>query len=203
MDDGSRIQQEDERLAQGDQGSVDPFPPSTPFVSPRVEDEAVAGDPVQEQGSPAATRTPPPGYENVAPELWPDENGKPPELTPELLRRLRGKYFTVRHPLLKDCGHRLDMINEPRHRNCENCWFQWFNSHPGLVEVADQMFRTQGKVAIEGMRGKRFVRMFVRYMATVIHFMKQEGRLPNESSNQATPAEGTPSLSFGGSDIPQ
>jgi hypothetical protein len=122
-------------------------------------------------------RTAPEGYENVAPELWPDEDGKPPKLTEALMRQLRGKYFTVKHPRLETCGHKYDPINEPRHRNCENCWFQFLNTHPQLVETADQFFRTQGKKAMIGMRGEHFVKMFVRYMATVIHMMNEERAL--------------------------
>jgi hypothetical protein len=105
------------------------------------------------------------------------------------MKRLRGRYFTVKHVLLTDCGHKMDMINEPRHRHCENCWFQWFNRHPQLIEVADQMFREQGKKAMEGLRGAHFVKMFVRYMATIIQFMKEEGRLPSDVSER-TPGSG-------------
>ena len=119
-------------------------------------------------------RTPPAGYEQLPQELWPDETGKPPEITPRLLRALRGRYFTVKHVLLSDCGHKMDMINEPRHRHCENCWFQWLNYHPQLVETADKMFREQGKKPLEGLRGAHFVKMFVRFMSTVIHFMNEE-----------------------------
>src|SRR5208282_4826812 len=122
--------------------------------------------------------------EKLPPELRPDENGNPPEVTPALLSKLRGKYFTVRHVRLGACGHKLDMVNEPRHRNCENCWWNFFNTHPQLVEVADQFFRTHGKKPMVGMRGEKFVKMFLRYMATIIHLMKQEGRIPSESGNQ-------------------
>jgi hypothetical protein len=123
---------------------------------------------------------------NIPPELQPDENGHPPEITPALLAKLRNRYFTVRHVFLKDCGHKLDMINEPRHRHCENCWFQWLNSHPKLIEVADQMFREQGRKPMEGLRGKQFTKMFVRYMSTVIQFMKEEGRINEQGELQSS-----------------
>ncbi len=129
---------------------------------------------------------PPAGYENIPRELWPDANGNPPQLTEKLLRKLRGKYFTVKHPRLTECDHRLDMINEPRY-NCENCWFQFFNTHPQLVEVADQFYKTHGKNAMISMRGVKFVKMFGRYMATVIHLMKEEGRLSGNNSEGTNP----------------
>lgn len=129
----------------------------------------------------------PPVDESLPPELRPDKDGNPPKITEELLRRLRGKYFTVRHPFLKDCEHKLDMINEPRHRHCENCWWTWFNSHGPLVETADQMYRTLGPQAVEALRGKTFVKMFRRFMATVYHF-KQELEKNNESAVEETVA---------------
>lgn len=161
------METQDERVVQSDEGAGNPDTPSGSESS--VEEK------------------PPAGYENLPKELWPDKDGKPPVVTEKLLRSLRNRLFTVRHVRLLDCGHRLDMINEPRHRHCENCWFQWFNRHPQLVEIADQMFREQGKGAMIGLRGKHFFKMFVRYMATVIRLMKEEGRLPSDATNQTEP----------------
>jgi hypothetical protein len=165
---------------------------NVPFVNPNAEpaSDGSASVPQEVQGEPATSG------QNLPPELQPDADGNPPKLTEKLLRSLRGKYFTVKHPVLTDCGHRLDMINEPRHRNCENCWFQWFNRHPQLIETADQFFREQGRKPMEGLRGAHFVKMFVRYMATVIHLMKEEGRINekgelNESGNQEQPVTGS------------
>ena len=36
-----------------------------------------------------------------------------------------------------------------------------------------------------GMRGECFVKMFLRYMATVINFMKQEGRINEQGELQS------------------
>lgn len=136
--------------------------------------------------------------ERIPPEFRPDENGKWPEITPKLIRQMRGKYFTVKHVALTNCGHKIDMINQPKN-NCENCWYQWFNTHPQLVETADQFFRTHGKGPLIGMRGEKFFKMFVRYMATVIHFMKEEEALKaaqektNESSGEVSGSTASPS----------
>jgi hypothetical protein len=111
--------------------------------------------------------------QRIPPELRPDAAGNPPVITEKLLRQLRNRYFTVKHVVLTNCNHRLDMINQPKN-NCENCWFQWFNTHPQLVETTDQFFRTHGKGPLIGMRGEKYCKMFVRYMATIIHFMNEE-----------------------------
>ena len=104
-------------------------------------------------------------------------NGEPspkPDLSPRGIRKLRGQYFTVRHIPLADCGHKMDVINEPRHRNCENCWFQWLNFHPQLVSTVDEAWREHGKEFVVRMRGNKFVEMYGRFMATVAHLRKEE-----------------------------
>lgn len=175
----------------------------------------VEADAASELGQPTGDQNPAPApsYDHIPPEFRPDANGKWPEITPQLIRTMRGKYFTVKHPMLTNCGHRLDMVNQPKN-NCENCWYQWFNTHPQLVETADQFFRTHGKGPLIGMRGEKFFKMFVRYMATVIHFMKEEEALKvaqektNESSsgqasgstegNEGEVAPNSPSIVEGG-----
>jgi hypothetical protein len=137
----------------------------------------------------------PEGYEGVPPELWPDASGNPPALTPQLMKRLRGKYFTVKHPRLT-CGHKLDMINQPKN-NCGECWFAFFSTHPQLVEVAHQFYQTQGRGPMVGMRGSKFVKMFERFMATMFQEMKkreQEAARVSQEQN-SIPSESQQELS--------
>ena len=131
----------------------------------------------------------------VPPELQPDKDGNPPSITPELIRQLRGKYFTVKHVRLTDCGHLLDMVNQPKN-NCETCWFNWFNSHAKLIEVADEFYRTHGKQPMIAMRGVKFVKNFLRFMATVHHFMQLEklAKEQNVTNNQEGPTLGDGTL---------
>jgi hypothetical protein len=98
----------------------------------------------------------------------------PVDLTPAGLRRLRGQYFTVRHIPLNDCGHKMDVINFPRHRNCENCVWQWLNYHPKLVEAVDEAWQKHGKQFVVNLRGEKFANLFARFMATIAYFKKQE-----------------------------
>jgi hypothetical protein len=146
----------------------------TPFVNPDSTVEGAVPEVIP--GESEAGGTPPvepdQAQEGLPPELRNDKDGNPPQLTEGLLRKLRGRYFTVRHPFLVDCGHKLDMINQPKN-NCDNCWFQFFNTHGELVKVADQFYRTHGKGAMVSMRGEKFVKNFGRFMVTVLA-MKQE-----------------------------
>ena len=109
---------------------------------------------------------------NTPSELQPDKDGNPPKIIPNLIRKLRGKYFTVKHVRLNDCGHLLDMINQPKN-NCEVCWFNWFNAHAQLVETRTSSTQKHGKGPMVAMRGVKFVKNFFRFMATVAHFMKE------------------------------
>ena len=90
------------------------------------------------------------------------------------IKELRGQYFTVRHIPLTDCGHKMDVINEPRHRTCENCFWQWMNFHPQLVSTVNEAWQEHGKEFIIRLRGKWFATMFARYMATVVRFKEEE-----------------------------
>jgi len=119
----------------------------------------------------------------------------PKQITESQLRELRGKYFTVRHPRVPECNHKSDVINEPRHRNCQHCWFSWLESHQELVKVADEAYIEQGKEFLDKMRGKTFRIMFCRYMATKLKIKKEtEQNGSSERLNRETVSE-TPSSS--------
>lgn len=112
-------------------------------------------------------------------------------ITEAQYRKMRGQYFTVRHIPLTDCGHKMDVINEPRHRNCENCFFQWMNFHPQLVQTVDEAWREHGQAFVIKLRGRWFAKMFGRYMATVIAFKKQEEAEHENRSIGGITEEGT------------
>jgi hypothetical protein len=105
-------------------------------------------------------------------------------------RKLRGQYFTVRHHKVQPCGHLLDMINEPTFRNCEACWFCFFNSHGQLVETADKAFQEQGRGFLVKMRGEKFFRMFVRFMSTIARLKKESDALQEDQNREITNSEG-------------
>lgn len=171
---------------------VNPEVPDSPVPAEAGTLETVILDTKHGKGlATVDSRTPPPGYETVPPELWPDADGNPPKLTEGLMRMLRGRYFTVRHPTIT-CGHKLDMINFPK-RNCESCLFHFFNTHPQLVEVTDQFYRTQGRGPLVAMRGEKYFKAFVRYMVTIIRLkaehdaeQKLVSREPGEDTTGTT-----------------
>lgn len=110
--------------------------------------------------------------------------GKP--LTEKQMRTLRGRYFTVKH-IPQNCGHKLDMINEPRN-NCQQCWFQWFNTHGQLCQTMDQAYHEKGLDFLISMRGKKAVKMFLKFMSTLAAWQNQMAQM--QAQQQQPPQEG-------------
>ena len=106
------------------------------------------------------------------------------KLSERQFRELRGKYFTIRHPRVKECGHALDQINEPTFRNCQTCWFSFFSTHAELVTVTDEAFREHGAAFVDKMRGRRYRTMFTRFMATMARFKQESDTLKLEQESQ-------------------
>lgn len=157
----------------------------TEIESVRPENAGESTRRIDRADVPEGLSGPPVGYENTPPELWPDETGKPPELTPALMRVLRGKYFTVRH-VTGACGHKQDTINQPKN-NCDDCWAVFFNTHPQLVEVAHDFYQKQGRGPMVGMRGEKFVKKFEQYMALLYRAMLE--RKKAEELNRGTDSQ--------------
>lgn len=107
------------------------------------------------------------------------------KLSPKQLKAARGQFFTVKHILLKDCEHKMDVLNEPRHRNCDNCWFNFFNTHPALIDTVNDAWRDQGKAFIIKLRGRQFAKQFGRFMKTVTE-MAKEGKVINVEGTGST-----------------
>jgi hypothetical protein len=122
----------------------------------------------------------PDGVQELPPWLI-GSDGKPLPINERTLRLIRGKTFTVRHPVLEDCGHSLDMINFPK-RNCQNCLFNWFNWHEELVRTAHEFYQQYGKERLIAMRGVKFTRAFLMFMSTVQHFLEQQKEQENHAS---------------------
>ena len=78
--------------------------------------------------------------------------------------------FTVKHRPLP-CGHKLVAGQPPRHRNCEACWFTFFQVHGELTQAVDEAYNSQGtevgRELIKQLRGVKFLKNFLKFMSTV------------------------------------
>lgn len=92
--------------------------------------------------------------------------------------------FTVRHKPLP-CGHKLVIGQQPRHRNCDNCWFVFFQTHGELTQAVEEAYQSSGTMVgaalITQLRGVKFLKHFLRFMSTVASY--------KESLESATPSQ--------------
>jgi hypothetical protein len=103
------------------------------------------------------------------------------EITESEIRKYNRAMITRILPRVKECGHKYDEMNLPR-TGCEFCWFAWFSAHGEIVKIADECFRTEGKETLIRIRGEKFVKMFLKYMATVADFVKHQKESNGKSS---------------------
>ena len=95
------------------------------------------------------------------------------EITRGEFKKDRKLHVTVRHGELPRCGHKLVLGTEPRHRNCEVCWFTFFQLHGELVQSLDEAYARHGKAGLLQLRGQKFVANFLRFMGTVAQWKKE------------------------------
>jgi hypothetical protein len=156
-------------------------PPESTVREDEPVSEAVLGEPSQSATPEQAFIGEDGQVHQVPPELiGPD--GKMLPFNERTMRILRNKYFTVRHDLMP-CGHKIDRINQPK-TNCEICWWNWLNTHSQLVQTAHEFIQQYGKDRLVKMRGKVFVRMFLRFMSTVNHLLGEQKAQEKLNDNQ-------------------
>jgi hypothetical protein len=179
-----------------DDGSAETQPTGREHLEPTVRED----EPVSEAvlGEPSQPATPEQAFigadgqvHQVPPELiGPD--GKMLPLNEKTMRKLRNKYFTVRHDALP-CGHKVDRVNQPK-TNCETCWWGWLNTHGQLVQTAHEFIQQYGKERLVSLRGKVFVKMFLRFMSTVNHLIEEQKAQEKLNDNQGEPGPATGSI---------
>ena len=88
---------------------------------------------------------------------------------------------TCHLPVVKACGHRLDLHVQPSHRNCEDCWFAFFNTHGELCRQLDEMHTSEGgDSAIIQLQGAKFLHRWRQFMATIAQWkIEQEAQETN------------------------
>ena len=109
-------------------------------------------------------------------------NQASPQLSDGQLKKARKLYWTIQHPKVVTCGHSLDMGRQPRHRNCEHCWFAWFNEHGEIVQQLDEMYQAEGEKLIIQLQGQKFYHRWRQFMATIARW-KEENEQETEGSN--------------------
>lgn len=127
----------------------------------------------------------------------------PKQMTRQVWKQMMRIHFTVRRGLAQPCGHKLSTImvpddkgkqsvfitSDPR-KNCESCWFTYFNTNGQMTQIADDCFQNAGRDVLERSRGKKFVKYFLMFMSTVARFQREAAERAKENAN-GVETEGT------------
>jgi len=95
----------------------------------------------------------------------------------------RKRNVTVCLPRVIACKHRLDLSRPPRHRNCDDCWFAFFQNNPHTVETADELHQAGNSRLIEQLQGTKFLKKFRNFMSTVAK-LKEQGLVVGQEGAQ-------------------
>lgn len=76
----------------------------------------------------------------------------------------RNAHFTVKQGTVKACGHKFDPTTMPKNTNCWDCWEATFSSSPQGVAQVHQLLLNGGTQAVTAAYGKKFVKMFGRFL---------------------------------------
>jgi hypothetical protein len=81
------------------------------------------------------------------------------------------------HQTVAVCGHKYNHNRQPRHRNCEQCWYAFFVNHGELVQTTDEVYQKYGADAITTFHGKTYLDNFLAFMSTLAHFQADQAKL--------------------------
>jgi hypothetical protein len=73
----------------------------------------------------------------------------------------------LKYERVQPCQHKFVPGGEPRHRNCQPCWFTFFQVYQGLTKTAEEVLRTEGEHALIQIRHAKFYKHYKRYVATM------------------------------------
>jgi hypothetical protein len=111
---------------------------------------------------------------------------RPPiKLSRVMIGKIRKKQITVHNPRAQGCHHKLDLKSQPKHRNCEHCWWAWFQNNGEMVKTADEVFQNGHPELIVQLQGEVFYKNFLKFMSTVARLKDlekpiEEAKEPNE-----------------------
>lgn len=117
----------------------------------------------------------------IANEFNPDK-----QITLSEYKKYMGQMWTIRLQTVEGCGHKFHPINEPTMRNCEYCWFAYFQVHGENTQLADQIFQKDGRQMLVRVRGKKYVEMFLKFMATLAQFQGASQAQQQEKNESIT-----------------
>jgi hypothetical protein len=91
----------------------------------------------------------------------------------------------LKYPVLA-CGHKFRGQFEPSHRNCERCWFTYFQVNGELTQSVEEAFAVGGPKLIDQLKTKTFTHNFRKFMSTVAFLKQQQELAAAKEKNEST-----------------
>lgn len=113
-------------------------------------------------------------------------------LTKAEYKKAMNAYWTIRHSIVKACGHKFDHnpLVTPKHRNCDECWLAYFNTNGEQTQIAEECLAKEGPEILEKIKGKQYVKRLYWFLAIVATFVKA-GDDKSTSSTEGISTTGT------------
>lgn len=114
---------------------------------------------------------------------------KPP--TEAQFRLARKIYWTQQYKTVDACGHKFHPTDAPK-TNCDDCWIAYFQVHGEVTQLCDEIFRKEGLATLKKLKGDKYAKNFVRFMAGLAQYQKEHSvESVGDASNSSTSTEGT------------
>jgi hypothetical protein len=94
-----------------------------------------------------------------------EDSSAKPRLSRAEIGKLRRKFLTKNFGTVTKCGHKFHPTDEP-HTNCIDCWEAYFMEQEGIRIGVESIVRSFGIEQLVKVRGKNFVKMYTRFVAT-------------------------------------
>lgn len=94
----------------------------------------------------------------------------------------------LQHAVVKACKHTLDINHVPGQSNCDYCWEAYFTMRFDAAGIGQlhRMLVEEGKLGMERMLGRKFVKMFGKFLS-----WQMWSHQNNETAaGEVTPVEG-------------
>jgi hypothetical protein len=94
-------------------------------------------------------------------------NGIREPITRSEYKKHQHDHVTVKHQVVQPCGHKFVQGEEPRHRNCQSCWFAFFQVNGEITKRADEVFQEHGVNGLHQLTTPKFVKHFLVFMGAL------------------------------------
>lgn len=95
------------------------------------------------------------------------KTGEITEITRAAYKKYQREQVTRVYQRIPMCGHKFAPQAKPRHRNCESCWFTFFQVHGEFTQSVEELYAKHGKQPVTALLGETLLHNFLKFMSSV------------------------------------